>query len=241
MALPVQNTPIYTTEIPSTKEVIKFRPFLIKEQKSLLLAQQSEDLNVLSDTLKGVISSCVQNKIDVDRLAIFDLEYIFSQIRAKSVSENVELFFRCDIDHGEDNEKAQVKISIDLTKLKIETDPLHQIKINLFNDVGVVMKYPSIDVINTLEKYGSDPEIDLVFDIVCQCIDYIYDNEEVYHAKDQTKEELNAFVNNLTTEQFNKIESFFETMPKLRQKVNYTCPVCSREHNKVLEGLNSFF
>lgn len=238
MALPVQNTPIYTTEIPSTKEVIKFRPFLIKEQKSLLLAQQSEDINVMADTLKDVIRLCVKSNINVEKLAIFDLEYIFSQIRAKSVGENVELLFSCD---DCTDEKSRVKISIDLTKLKIETDPSHQIKISLFNDVGVVMKYPSIDVINTLEKYGSDPEIDLVFDIVCQCIDYIYDNEEVYHAKDQTKEELNAFISNLTTEQFNKIESFFETMPKLRQKVNYTCPVCSREHNKVLEGLNSFF
>lgn len=238
MALPVQNTPIYTTEIPSTKEVIKFRPFLVKEQKSLLLAQQSEDINVMADTLKDIIRLCVQNKLDVDKLAIFDLEYIFSQIRAKSVSENVELLFSCDVCI---DEKSKVKINIDLTKLKIETDPTHQPKISLFEDVGVVMKYPSINVINALERYGIDAEIDLVFDIVCQCIDYIYDSKEVYHAYEQTKEELSAFINNLTTEQFGKIETFFETMPKLRQKINYTCPMCSLEHNKVLEGLNSFF
>jgi hypothetical protein len=238
MALPVQNTPIYTTEIPSTKEVIKFRPFLVKEQKSLLLAQQSEDINVMADTLKDVIRLCVQSQIAVDKLAIFDLEYIFSQIRAKSVGENVELLFSCDVCV---DEKSKVKINIDLTKLKVETDPTHEPKIDLFNDVGIVMKYPSINILDALEKYGVDAEIDLVFDIVCQCIDYIYDNNEVYHAHEQTKEELTTFVNNLTTEQFGKIESFFETMPKLRQKVNYTCPMCSREHNKVLEGLNSFF
>jgi len=238
MALPVQNTPIYTTEIPSTQESIKFRPFLVKEQKSLLLAQQSEDINVMADTLKDVIRLCVQSKIDVDKLAIFDLEYIFSQIRAKSVGENVDLLFSCD---DCTDEKSRVKISIDLTKLKVETDPTHQTKIGLFNDVGIVMKYPSINVLNALEKYGVDSEIDLVFDIVCQCIDYIYDNKEVYHAHEQSKEELTTFVNNLTTEQFGKIESFFETMPKLRQRVNYTCPMCSKEHNKVLEGLNSFF
>jgi hypothetical protein len=238
MALPVQNTPIYTTEIPSTKEAIKFRPFLVKEQKSLLLAQQSDDINVMADTLKDVIRLCVQSPIDVNKLAIFDIEYIFSQIRAKSVGENVELIFSCDVCA---DEKATVKVSIDLTKLKVETDPTHEPKIHLFNDVGIVMKYPSINVLNALEKYGVDSEIDLVFDIVCQCIDYIYDNDEIYHAHEQTKEELVTFVNNLTTEQFGKIETFFETMPKLRQKVNYTCPMCSREHNKVLEGLNSFF
>jgi len=238
MALPVQNTPIYTTEIPSTKEAIKFRPFLVKEQKSLLLAQQSDDINVMADTLKDVIRLCVQSPIDVNKLAIFDLEYIFSQIRAKSVGENVELIFSCDVC---EDEKANVKLSIDLTKLKVETDPTHEAKIHLFNDVGIMMKYPSINVLNSLEKYGVDTEVDLVFDIVCQSIDYIYDNNEVYHAHEQTKEELVTFVNNLTTEQFGKIETFFETMPKLRQKVNYTCPVCSRIHNKVLEGLNSFF
>lgn len=238
MALPVQNTPIYTTVIPSTKESIKFRPFLVKEQKTLLLAQQSEDINVMADTLKDVIRLCVKSNIDVEKLAIFDLEYIFSQIRAKSVGENVELLFSCD---DCTDEKARVKISIDLTKLKVETDPLHQTKLDLFDDVGIVMKYPSINVLNVLEKYGVDAEIDLVFDIVCQCIDYIYDSKEVYRADEQTKEELTTFVNNLTTDQFNKIESFFETMPKLRQKVNYTCPMCSKEHNKVLEGLNSFF
>jgi hypothetical protein len=238
MALPVQSTPTYNIAIPSTKENLKFRPFLVKEQKALLLAQQSEDASVMVDTLKGVIRSCAQSKVDVDKLAIFDLEYIFSQIRSKSVGENVDLIFSCDVC---DDEKAKVKITIDLSKLQVETDPKHEQKIHLFDDVGIVMKYPSVNVINTMDKYGVDAEVDLVFDIVCECIDYIYDSKEVYHANEQTKEELQSFVNNLTSEQFEKIESFFETMPKLRQKVHYTCPVCSREHNKVLEGLNSFF
>jgi hypothetical protein len=238
MALPVQSTPTYNIAIPSTKENLKFRPFLVKEQKALLLAQQSEDASVMVDTLKGVIRSCAQSKVDVDKLAIFDLEYIFSQIRSKSVGENVDLIFSCDVC---DDEKAKVKITIDLSKLQVETDPKHEQKIHLFDDVGIVMKYPSVNVINTMDKYGVDAEVDLVFDIVCECIDYIYDSKEVYHASEQTKEELQSFVNNLTSEQFEKIEFFFETMPKLRQKVHYTCPVCSREHNKVLEGLNSFF
>lgn len=239
MALPVQNTPTYTLEIPSNKESLKFRPFLVREQKALLLAQQSEDIQVMVDTLKSVIISCAKSKLDIDKLAVFDLEYIFSQIRAKSVGENVQLFFYCDTC---DDEKAKVQISIDLTKLKVETFPDHNPKIELFDDVGIVMKYPNINVIKNIERMGEGAaEVDMVFDIIVNCIDYIYDSSEVHHAKEQTKEELGEFINNLTSEQFQKIEHFFETMPKLRKKVDYRCPVCQKEHHKTLEGLNNFF
>jgi len=238
MALPVQNVPVYTVNIPSSKDEFKFRPFLVKEQKALLLAQQSEDPVVMVDTLKAVINSCAKTKIDVEKLAIFDLEYIFSQIRAKSVGESVELFFFCDTC---EDEKAKVKISIDLTKLKVEFDPNHQAKIHLFGDVGIVMRYPTINVVKSLERYGEQKDVDLVFDIIAECVDYIYDGEEVYYAKEQTKEELGDFINNLTAEQFTKVEEFFDTLPKLQQRVSYKCPVCQKEHNKVLEGLNNFF
>jgi Zn finger protein HypA/HybF involved in hydrogenase expression len=239
MALPIQNTPIHTLEIPSTKEQFKFRPFLVKEQKALLLAQQSEDTHVMVDTLKNVIKSCAQSKIDVDSLAVFDLEYVFSQIRAKSVGENVELFFYCDTC---EDDKAKVKIIIDLTKLKVENFPNHTAKISLFDDVGVMMKYPNINVIDNIDKIGTaSSEVDLVFDIITDCIEYIYDTNEVYYAKEQSKQELADFVNNLTAEQFSKVEEFFETMPKLRKEVDYRCPVCQKEHHKVLEGLNNFF
>jgi hypothetical protein len=170
---------------------------------------------------------------------VFDLEYIFSQIRGKSVGEIVDLFFFCDTC---DDEKAKVKISIDITKLKVESFPGHEAKISLFGDVGVAMKYPNINVIKKIEKMGdTSSEVDLVFDIITECIDYIYDTSEVYYAKEQTKEELSEFINNLTSEQFEKIENFFETMPKLQQKVSYRCPVCSKQHDKTLEGLNNFF
>jgi hypothetical protein len=238
MALPVQTVPVYNIKIPSTKEEFKFRPFLVKEQKALLLAQQSEDPLVMVDTLKAVINSCAKSKVDVDRLAIFDLEYVFSQIRAKSVGENVDLFFFCDTC---DDPKAKVKISIDLTKLEVEFNPLNHAKIHLFGDVGIVMKYPNINVVKNIERYGESSDVDLTFDIIAECVDYIYDGEQVYYAKEQTKEELADFINNLTTEQFTKVEEFFETLPKLQQRVSYRCPVCSKEHNKTLEGLNNFF
>jgi hypothetical protein len=149
------------------------------------------------------------------------------------------MYFFCDTC---DDEKAKAKVSIDLTKLSVSFDKNHTNKIPLFDDVGVIMKYPSIEILKKLENPKEmSSEADLVFDIVVDSIDSIYDSSEVYHAKEQTKEELMNFINNLTTDQFNKIEQFFETMPKLYYDVHYTCPVCKKEHHKVLEGLNSFF
>lgn len=239
MSLPMQTAPTYTLTIPSSKEPLKYRPFLVKEQKSLLIAQQSEDPVVMANTLKQVVDACSMSKIDVNKLAVFDLEYIFSQIRAKSVGETVEMFFFCDTC---EDENAKAKITIDLTKLKVEFNSTHTNKIALFDDVGVVMKYPSIEILKTLDQLnGSTPEPELVFNVIVDLIESIYDDQEIYHAKEQTREEMLQFVNNLTTEQFSKIEHFFETMPKLQYAVDYVCPVCKKPHHKVLEGLNSFF
>lgn len=241
MALPIQNAPVHNLQIPSTKETFKYRPFLVKEQKALLLAQQSEDPAVMIDTLKEVIKSCSKGTpINIDKLAVFDLEYIFSQMRAKSVGEYVDLYFFCDEDHGEENEKAKALVRVDLTQMQVEFNPDHQSKIPLFDDVGVVMKYPTIEVLKKIESMDAK-EADLVFDIIIECIDYIYDKDEVHYAKEQSKEELKEFIDNLTQDQFIKVESFFNTMPKLRQKVHYKCPLCGKEHDKYLEGLNNFF
>ncbi len=240
MALPLNNTPVYNLDIPSTKQTIKYRPFLVKDQKALMLAQQSESQKVMVDTLKSVIKSCVADPIDVDSLAMFDLEYIFTQLRAKSVGETVDLIMSCDEDHGEQNKLAKVKMSIDLTKIEVEASPDHTNKISMWGDVGVVMKYPSVDIIKKFETIDNN-DTETVFNIITQSIDYIYDGEEVYHAKEQTKDELLQFVNNLTTEQFQKIQGFFETMPKLKYDVHYNCPVCSKAHTVRLEGMDSFF
>lgn len=237
MALPMSTITPYSMTIPSTGKKIKFRPFLIREEKMLLLAQQSEDLEVMVDTLKSMIESCVQDDVDVDSLATFDLEYMFTQIRSKSVEENVELLFRCDTC---EDEKAVAKVGIDLTTLNVYKDPNHTNKIPLFDDVGIVMKYPTIEVIKTIQDSEED-DVDAIFDSVVECIDYIYSDDEVFSAKDQTREELMEFLNNLTPGQFDKIRNFFETMPKLKTEVDYNCPVCGTHHHKVLEGLSSFF
>lgn len=240
MALPFNTTPTYNVTIPSTQESIKYRPFLVKEEKALLIAQHSEDQIVMIDTLKNIIKSCTLDKINPDTLATFDIEYLFTQIRAKSVGENVDLLFPCDIDHGEDNEKAKVKITFDLTKINVEIPEGHNKKIELFDDVGVIMKYPSINIIKQLENVSID-DIEAVFNIISSSIDIIYNGSEMFHTKEQNKKDVVEFLENLTSNQFSKIQKFFDTMPRLRQSVKYTCPVCSREHDKVLEGLDSFF
>ena len=240
MALPMMSAPTYTMVVPSSGVSVKFRPFLVKEEKALLIAQQSEDIGVMIQTLKGIINTCVLDKLDVDKLATFDLEYMFTQIRAKSVGEIIELIFPCDIDHGEDNEKARVKVSIDLTTLIVEKDPNHNNKINLFGDVGVVMKYPTMDVMKRLENLDAN-DLDKVFGVVADSIDYIYQGEEIFYGKEQKHEELLQFLNNLTSEQFVKVQQFFATMPRIKKEIEYTCPVCQKHHRKMLEGMQSFF
>lgn len=239
MALPMSNTPIYSLTIPSTDQKVNYRPFLVKDEKALLIAQQSEKLEVMINTLKGVIKSCIEDtSIDIDSLATFDLEYIFTQIRAKSVGEMIELLFKCDTCQ---DEKAVTKLSIDLTKIQVVKSNEHNTKIPLFGNVGIVMKYPTASLVEKLSEASLETDVNKTFEIVVECIDYIYDESEVYSSKDHTKAELIDFLNNLTSEQFAKVQTFFSTMPKMTKEVSYNCPVCNKKHDKVLEGLASFF
>lgn len=240
MALPMMSTPTYTMVVPSTGTSVKYRPFLVKEEKALLIAQQSEDMVTMIETLKGVVKSCVLDKIDVEKLATFDLEYMFVQIRGKSVGETVELVFPCDEDHGEQNSKAKSTVTVDLSTLSVDKAPGHTNKIHLFEDVGVVMKYPTVDIIKKLEGVDTE-DLDKIFDIVALSIDFIYQGDEIFHAKEQNYQELLQFVNNLTSEQFLKVQEFFVTMPKIKKEIEYNCPVCGKHHVKMLEGLQSFF
>lgn len=237
MALPQNSTPIYTLTIPSSGKTIKYRPFLVKEEKSLLLAQQSDNSSVMVDTLKDIISSCIKDKIDVDDLAVFDLEYIFAQLRAVSIGEKVPLIFRCTECK---KDESKITINVDLRELKVEIPEGHQKKIHLFDDVGVVMKYPSIEIIRMLDE-SDDTDVDTLFNVVLSCIDSIYDTDQIYPAHEQTREELYIFLSNLTSEQFKKIQQFFETMPKMKKELTYNCPACGAEQHRVLEGLTSFF
>lgn len=240
MALPMNTMPTFNLTIPSTGKRVKFRPFLVKDEKALMIAQQSEDILVMVDTLKSVIKSCVIDDIDVDDLATFDIEYMFIQIRGKSVGETVELLFPCDNDHGEQNEKARSKVRIDISTIEVQKSPGHTNKINLFGDVGIALKYPTIDSAKKIEKSALD-NMDAAFEIIADSVNYIYQGEELYYAKETKREELIQFLNNLTSEQFMKVQDFFENMPKIKTEVTYDCPVCGKHHVKTLEGLQSFF
>lgn len=237
MALPILQTPVYTIKIPSTNQEVKIRPFLVREEKALLIAQQSEDLNVMVNTLKEIVSSCIKDKVDVDSLSVFDLEYIFTQLRSRSVGEFVELLFFCD---DCDDEKANTKLTVDISKIGVKGVEEHVKKIALYDDVGIMMKYPNIETLIALEKV-KEGNFEAIFDVVADCIDYVYTKDEIFHAKEQTKEEISEFLNSLTQEQFKKIERYFETMPKLSHDVTYDCPLCKKHHEKVLEGVESFF
>jgi hypothetical protein len=237
MALPMMKAPLYNTIIPSNKKEVKFRPFLVKEEKALLLAQQSEDPKVMINTLKSIIQNCIVDDVDPDKLAIFDYEYLFTQIRAKSVGEIVELMFLCDTCT---DDKAKAPVNLDISKFVVEFPEGHSNKIELFDDVGIMMKNPNIDTLEKLEQVN-DGDVNAIFDVVADCMESVYTTEEVFNTKDQTKQEVLDFLENLTQEQFKKVENFFLTMPKLRQKVEYDCPVCNKHHVKTMEGLESFF
>ena len=238
MALPMNSMPTFNLKIPSSGKTVRFRPFVVKEEKALLIAQQSEDTKIMIDTLKGVLAACILDKVDVDQLAIFDLEYMFLQIRGKSVGETVDLFFMCDNDHGEQNEKAKSKITLQLSEIEVVKPEGHTNKIPLFGNVGVIMKYPTLEEAEQIDNFENVEEI---FKMVARSIDMIYDGEEVYHASETPLEETMQFLNNLTTDQFLKVQKFFETMPKMSVNVEYKCPICGKEHHKVLEGLANFF
>ena len=240
MALPMLSTPTYTMVVPSTDANVRYRPFLVKEEKALMIAQQSEDPIVMVETLKNVVKDCVLDKIDVTKLATFDLEYMFMQIRGKSVGETIDLVLACDEDHGEQNEKARVPYTININEIVVTKNPEHTNKIPLYNDVGVVMKYPSVQDLRKLQNLD-DNDLDRIFDVIALSIDYIYDGDKLYYGKDQSHEELLTFLGNLSSQQFVQVQKFFETMPKLTKQVEYDCPVCGKHHSRTLEGIQSFF
>ena len=243
MALPKNTSATYPLSIPSSGQEVKFRPFVVKDEKALMLAMQSEDEMTMVNTLRDLIRNCVQDEINVERLATFDLEYAFAQMRGKSVGELVEVIGKCDNEEAGcvDNPKAQVKLSVDITQIPVTFPEGHDKKINLWGDVGVVMKYPTVETIIKYQGLSEDSDPEKVFDIITESMDVIYEGDELHYIKDQTVEEVNDFINNLTSDQFAKVREFFETIPAMKKEIEYTCPNCGRVHKKTLEGLQSFF
>jgi hypothetical protein len=245
--LPKIDVPVFETKLISNGKAIKFRPFLIKEQKLFLMALQSDDEKDVIDSIKQVLTNCILTPdVDVNDLPSFDIENLFLQLRAKSVGEIVELNYTCNNilpkENSEETEETKrcgnvVKFKVNLTDIKPKNNPDHNSKIQLTEQLGIVMKYPNFNILEKFENYNDSD----VFRLIADCIDYIYDADQMYLAKDSTKEELIDFIENLQQSDFKKIENFFQTMPKFEEKLHFKCSKCNYEEDINVQGVQSFF
>ena len=238
MPLPRIVTPTYELELPSTEQTIKFRPFLVKEEKLLVIALESEDTKQITNAIKTVIKNCIETKgIKVETLPTFDIEYLFLNIRAKSVGEEIEVNIICP-----DDEETSVSVKINVDDIKVQTNEDHTNRIKLDDTLMMEMKYPSLEqFIKNNFDISNNSAIDQSFELVASCVDKIYNEDEVWAAADVTKKELMDFLDQMNTSQFKQIEKFFETMPKLSHTIKVTNPNTEVESEVVLEGLSSFF
>lgn len=243
MALPIIAVPKYTLNIPSSGREVSYRPFLVKEEKILLIAMESEDDTQMSTAIKEIIKNCILEEVDVKTMPMFDIEYIFLQLRAKSKGEIVDMSFECG------KCKKPIEAQIDLSKIAITRTEGHTNKIQLSEDVGITMNYPSMEIQNVVK--GGETDVENIFNTITFCIDSIWDKDSVYSTKDHTKQEIEAFVESLPDTSFSKIQNFFDTVPVLKQELILHCKskngksknasLCGWKETKTLEGLASFF
>tara|TARA_Y100001968_G_scaffold270411_1_gene261585 strand:- start:104 stop:823 length:720 start_codon:yes stop_codon:yes gene_type:complete len=238
MPLPKISTPTYEMVIPSNKKKIKFRPFLVKEEKILIIAMESQDNTQIANAIKDVLESCILTKgIKVDKLATFDIEYLFLNIRGKSVGEEIEVMVTC-TDDGE----TKVPTTINLDDIKVKIDKEHSPDIKLDDELTLRMRYPSMEeFIKTNFSTTENLNVDDTFKLIASCIDQIYSEEESWAGSDCTDKELSDFIESLSSQQFKQIEKFFDTMPKMTHTVKVTNPKTKKQNKIVLEGLQSFF
>ena len=236
MALPQVALPTYELTVPSTGKKLKFRPFVVKEEKLLLLALESNDEKNIEDAVKQLLKGCIQSRVKIDDLPIFDLEFIFLQIRAVSVGEIIEMNVTC-----KDDNETKVKYNLNLAEVNVNFPEGHSKKIELSKKMGIVMKYPSMKEFIKTSIIGSALDADNVIEVIAGCIDQIYDGEEVYDSSTTTKKEFTEFVENLTKAQFEELQKFFETAPSLSHTFSVTNPNTGKESEFIIEGLASFF
>ena len=249
MGLPTIAVPQYTLTVPSTGEALKYRPFLVKEEKILLIAMESENQTQIVDATKTIIGNCVYGDINVDNMPTFDLEYIFLQLRGKAKGEEIDLKYKCP------KCEEEIPILINIDDIQVQKKPEHTNNIKLTDDLGVMMKYPNIRLQNQIENLTDNKnKVEALFLTIIKCIDCIYDGENTYPAKDHTEKEMTDFIESLTDKQFQKISQFFDTMPALRHETELHCTnkikgkgkgketkVCGYKEEIKLEGLASFF
>ena len=233
MALPKLASAKYELIIPSTGEKVEYRPFLVKEEKALLMAQQSGEQADILRSVKEVINACTFGKVDANLLPTFDLEFIFINLRAKSIGEVVDLVITCP-DDGE----TKVSTKVNLMDVKCITEVGHDTNIRLTDEIGMIMDYPKVDSVQSLNL---DDEVESMFSVIKTCIRQVYDSNNVYEKIDMAEEDLNEFVESMTHEQFEKVQEFFNTMPKVKHSVKVTNPKTKVESEVVLQGMQDFF
>ena len=237
MPLPKISTPTYELEIPSTKKKIRYRPFLVKEEKILIIAMESQSDTEIANAVKDVLSTCILTKgVKVDTLSTFDIEYLFLNIRGKSVGEDVEVMVTCP-----DDNKTKVPVRVNLDDIQIITSEEHNRDIKLDNQLMMRMKYPSINEFIKSNFTTNEIKPEDTFDLIISCIEQVYNEEESWSTSDCTKEEMNDFLDQLNSNQFKEIEKFFETMPKLSHTIKVKNPKTNVENSIKMEGLSAFF
>jgi len=236
MALPTINTPTYELEIPSTDEKIKYRPFLVKEEKILLLAMESGKQTDVINAIKQIVTACTFGKLKIGTMPMFDIEYLFLNIRAKSVGEISELQLV-----APDDKETTVSVSVDLNDIKVQVQDNHTNKVELTDEMGIYMTYPTVN--GFANSGATEVTAENMLDVIVSCISQIYDKkgEEIFEAKDSTKKELIEFIEQLNSQQFKDIQNFFDTMPKLKHTIKIKNPKTNVESEVVLSGLSDFF
>ena len=232
MSLPVINTPTYELEVPSTKEQLKYRPFLVKEEKILLMAMEEEDQKHMVNAVRTIVDNCTFKTLEIKKMPMFDLEYVFLNIRAKSVGEIASVKVLCD-----DDNETYVDIDIPLDKIQVKFQKNHTNMISLTDDIQIEMAYPTFEMLDGFDETDTKG----IFDLIGKCVERVIDGETLHERADFNKKELTDFLDSLNTKQFAEVQKFFETMPKLSHDVEFTNPNTKKKHKKKLEGLNSFF
>jgi hypothetical protein len=233
MALPKLASAKFELTLPSTGEKVEYRPFLVKEEKALMIAQQAGKSEDIMRAVKDVITSCTFEKVDAEKLPIFDLEYIFINLRAKSVGEIVKLMVTC----PDDNE-TKVQIDVDLTKIECHKEVGHDTNIRLTDEIGLIMDYPKVSSVTELDL---DNEMESTFNVIKSCVRQVYDSNNVYEKVDMDKNDLDEFIESMTHDQFERVQEFFNTMPKVRHMIKVKNPKTGVDGEVVLEGMQSFF
>jgi hypothetical protein len=240
MALPKIDTPVYELELPLSKKHIRFRPFLVKEQKNLMMAMESDDKETIERNIRQVLTNCtVTEGINVDSLPVIDVEFYFINLRARSVGEIVSNKYVCtNVVDGEEC-KNKMEVNFNLLDIKVDIDPNSKEIIQINDKISLKMKYPEFSLVDKLSK--KDSAVDIAFEVVIDSIEYIFDGEQYYYAKETPRTELMQFIESLSQEQFSKLEEFFNNLPKLNKKVEMKCGKCGFDHTISMEGLESFF